>query len=51
MILRIFGYLFAVGAFLFLAVAAVVAWYVSDLTEDLPDYHVLATYQPPVTIA
>ena len=48
MLLRIFGYLFGIGAVLFLAVAAGVAWYVSGLTEDLPDYDVLARYEPPV---
>jgi len=48
MILRIVGYLFGIGAVLFLAVAAGVAWYVSDLTRDLPDYDVLAKYEPPV---
>ncbi len=48
MLLRIFGYLFGIGAVLFLAIAAAVAWYVSDLTRDLPDYDVLAQYEPPV---
>ena len=48
MILRIVGYLFGIGAVLFLAVAAGVGWYVSGLTHDLPDYDVLAKYEPPV---
>ena len=26
-----------------------VAWYVSDLSKDLPDYEVLNAYEPPVT--
>jgi penicillin-binding protein 1A len=48
MILRLFGYLFGIGAVLFLAAAAGVAWYVSSLTQDLPNYDVLAKYEPPV---
>jgi penicillin-binding protein 1A len=49
MILRIIAYLFGVGSLLFLAIAASVAWYVADLTKDLPNYDVLAQYAPPVT--
>lgn len=49
MILRIFGYLFGIGAVLFLVVATGIAWFVSDLASDLPDYDVLAKYEPPVT--
>jgi len=49
MILRIFGYLFGIGAVLFLVVATGVAWFVSDLASDLPDYDLLAKYEPPVT--
>ena len=48
MILRLIGYLFGIGAVLFLAVAAGVAYYVSGLTHDLPNYDVLAQYEPPV---
>ena len=48
MIIRFLGYLFGIGAVLFLAVAAVAAWYVSGLTADLPNYDVLAKYEPPV---
>ncbi len=48
MIFRFFGYLFGIGAVLFLAVAAVAAWYISGLTADLPNYDVLAKYEPPV---
>ena len=33
---------------LFLAAAAAAAWYVSGLTGDLPNYDVLAKYEPPV---
>ncbi|MHA1157686.1 MAG: penicillin-binding protein 1A [Alphaproteobacteria bacterium] len=48
MLFRLVGYLFGIGAVLFLALAAGIAWYVSDLTRDLPDYDVLASYEPPV---
>ncbi len=48
MILRIFGYLFGIGAVFFLLVAGAIAWYVSGLAEDLPDFEVLAKYEPPV---
>ncbi|MCR4281475.1 MAG: penicillin-binding protein 1A [Bauldia sp.] len=48
MLLRLIGYLFGIGAVLFLAVAAGIAWYVSGLTHDLPNYDVLAKYEPPV---
>jgi penicillin-binding protein 1A len=49
MIVRVLGYLFAICAILFLAASAGVAWFVSDLARDLPDYDVLAEYEPPVT--
>ena len=32
-----------------LVVATGIAWFVSDLASDLPDYDVLAKYEPPVT--
>ncbi len=48
MIFRFLGYLFGIGAVLFLAIAAVAAWYISGLTADLPNYDVLAKYEPPV---
>ena len=47
--IRLVGYLFGVGTVLGLLVAAVVAVYVSDLAKGLPDYEVLAKYEPPVT--
>ncbi|MEM0900509.1 MAG: penicillin-binding protein 1A [Pseudomonadota bacterium] len=47
--LRLLGYFFGLGAVAFLLVASAVIVYVSDLTEDLPDYEVLANYEPPVT--
>lgn len=46
MLFRLFGYLFGIGAVMFLAVAGVIAWYVTDKTKDLPDYDVLAQYEP-----
>ena len=49
MLLRIFGYLFGIGAVLFLVAATGIAWFVSGLASDLPDYDVLAKYEPPVT--
>jgi penicillin-binding protein 1A len=48
MLLRLFGYLFGIAAVFFLVVATGVAWYVSDLSKDLPNYDVLAKYEPPV---
>ena len=48
MILRLIGYLFGIGAVLFLAVAAGVAYYVSGVAQDLPNYDSLAKYEPPV---
>ncbi len=48
MILRLIGYLFGIGAVFFLVIAAGIAWYVSNLTQGLPDYDVLAKYEPPV---
>ncbi len=48
MILRIIGYLFGIGAVFFLVIATGLAWYVSNLARDLPDYDKLAQYEPPV---
>lgn len=47
--IRLIGYFFGVGIMLALLVAAGIAVYISDLTKDLPDYEVLAKYEPPVT--
>ncbi len=46
---KLIGYLFGIGTILFLVVAVGVGWYVSEVTRDLPDYEVLANYEPPVT--
>src|SRR5690606_13392831 len=46
---RLIGYLFGVGVTLALVAAAGVALYLASLSSDLPDYEVLARYEPPVT--
>ena len=46
---RLLGYFFGIGVMLALVVAAGVAIYLSDVAKDLPDYEVLAKYEPPVT--
>ena len=48
MLWRIFGYLFAVGTALFLVGALAVAAVLHKYNKDLPDYDVLAKYEPPV---
>ncbi|MBC2885043.1 penicillin-binding protein 1A [Ochrobactrum sp. CM-21-5] len=45
---RLIGYFFGIGTVLMLLVAGGVALYVGNLTKDLPDYEVLAKYEPPV---
>ena len=47
--IRLLGYFFGIGIMLALLAAAGVAIYVGNLTKDLPDYEVLAKYEPPVT--
>ena len=47
--LRLLGYLFGVGTVMALVVAGGIAAYVGSLLEDLPDFEVLANYEPPVT--
>ncbi|WEX07084.1 penicillin-binding protein 1A [Chelativorans sp. AA-79] len=46
--LRLLGYFFGIGIVFALVAAAGVALYVGDLAKDLPDYEVLAKYEPPV---
>lgn len=46
--LRLIGYFFGIGTVLMLLAAGGVAIYVGDVTKDLPDYEVLAKYEPPV---
>lgn len=47
--IRLIGYFFGIATTLALIVAGVVAVYIGHLTKDLPDYEVLANYEPPVT--
>ncbi|MBB6470240.1 penicillin-binding protein 1A [Aminobacter lissarensis] len=47
--IRLIGYFFGIGTTLALVVAAGVALYLGQLTKELPDYEVLAKYEPPVT--
>jgi len=49
MLLRLFGYLFGLGAMAAIVVVAGVAWYIDRISQDLPDYEVLNAYEPPVT--
>lgn len=49
MLMRIFGYLFGMGMLIAILVVAGIAWYITDLSKDLPDYEVLNAYEPPVT--
>lgn len=47
--IRLIGYLFGLASVLALCVAAAVAIYLHGVTRDLPDFEVLASYEPPVT--
>lgn len=47
--LRLLGYFFGIGVVMFLLVAAGVFIYIGDLSKEIPDYEVLASYEPPVT--
>ena len=47
--IRLIGYFFGIGTMMALLVAGAVALYVGNLAKDLPDYEVLANYEPPVT--
>ncbi len=49
MFLKFFGFLFAVGSVVALVGAAAVAYIVWSASQDLPDYEILAQYEPPVT--
>lgn len=46
--LRFLGFLFAAGMIVFVAASAVVGYILWDISKDLPDYEVLAKYEPPV---
>ncbi len=45
---RLIGYFFGIGTVLMLLAAGGVAIYIGTLAKDLPDYEVLAKYEPPV---
>ncbi|MEN0002252.1 MAG: transglycosylase domain-containing protein, partial [Pseudomonadota bacterium] len=47
--IRLLGYFFGIGIVGFLIVAAATVIYIGDLADDLPDYEVLESYEPPVT--
>ncbi|MBU1175505.1 MAG: penicillin-binding protein 1A [Alphaproteobacteria bacterium] len=47
--LRILSWFFGFSVFVGLIAIGGVAWYISVLSADLPDYTVLKDYQPPVT--
>ena len=47
-VLRLLGYLFAVGMIFFVAGSAGAAFLLWRVSKDLPDYEVLAKYEPPV---
>lgn len=46
--LKFLGFMFTAGCIGFFAASAAVAYYVWDVTKDLPDYEVLAKYEPKV---
>lgn len=48
LMLRFIGFLFAAGMILFVAASAVVAFVLWSVSKELPDYEVLANYQPAV---
>ncbi len=47
-LLRFLGFMFAASMIVFVAVAAVAAFVLWKVSKDLPDYEVLAKYEPPV---
>ena len=47
-ILRFFGFLFSVGAILFLLGAGALAYFYFHYSKDLPDHAQLEKYEPPV---
>jgi penicillin-binding protein 1A len=48
LILRFLGFAFTAGVLMFLAGAAVAAYLLWQITQELPDYEKLANYEPPV---
>jgi penicillin-binding protein 1A len=47
-VLRFFGFMFAAGMIVFVAVAGAAAFFLWKVSNELPDYEVLAKYEPPV---
>src|SRR5262245_19329497 len=47
-LLRLMGFAFTAGVFFFLAAAGGAAYFLWQLSKDLPDYDKLANYNPPV---
>jgi len=47
--LRIIGWLFGFGIFSGLVVLAGAAYFINEMSKELPDYSVLQDYQPPIT--
>jgi penicillin-binding protein 1A len=47
--LRIVGWLFGFGVFAGLVVLGGAAYFINEMSRDLPDYSVLKDYQPPIT--
>ena len=47
-LLRFFGFLFAASMIVFVAAAGAAAFVLWKVSKDLPDYEVLAKYEPPV---
>lgn len=48
LLLRFLGFLFSAGVFVFIAASAVAGVYLWQISKDLPDYEVLARYDPPI---
>ena len=46
--LSFLGFAFTAGVFIFLAASAGAAYFLWEISKDLPDYDTLATYNPPV---
>ena len=47
-LLRFFGFMFAAGMIVFVAVGGAAAFFLWKVSKELPDYEVLAKYEPPV---
>lgn len=48
LLLRFFGFIFAAGMIVFVAAAGAAAFVLWKVSQELPDYEVLAKYEPPV---